>query len=119
MESRMKGNFHVRFGERDVETRSLLGEKVRRVPTLQLLAMITPDQRERFVRELTHRTVDEQRCAVGYYILFEDEDGNRRIEFRPDDAELEVAGIEHYAFTSKRPEAVADVVKEQPHEIPP
>ena len=65
------------------------------------------------------RQVDEKRCAVGYYILFEDEDGHRTIEFRPDDAELEVAGIEHYAFTAKRPETVAVTVKEeQRNEIP-
>lgn len=59
------------------------------------------------------RQVDEQRCAVGWYILFEDEDGHRSIEFRPDDAELEIAGIEHYLFTAKRPERLVDTVKEE------
>jgi len=33
MESRVKGNFHARFGERDRETRTSQGVKVRSVPT--------------------------------------------------------------------------------------
>ncbi len=37
----MKGNFHVRFGEGDGETRSLKDEKVRPVPTLQLKGQST------------------------------------------------------------------------------
>jgi hypothetical protein len=41
MESRMKGNFHVRFGEGDGETRSLKDEKVRPVPTLQMKGQST------------------------------------------------------------------------------
>lgn len=58
MESRMKGNFHVRFGERDVETRSSQDGKVRCVPTLHLIAMIAPEDREQFVRELTESVVN-------------------------------------------------------------
>src|SRR5574341_2056928 len=41
MESRMTGNFHVRFGERDGETRSSKDEKVRPVPTLQMKGQST------------------------------------------------------------------------------
>ncbi len=58
MESWMKGNFHVRFGERDVETRLPLGEKLRRVPTLHLIRMVPSERREQFVRQLTERTMN-------------------------------------------------------------
>jgi hypothetical protein len=55
----MKGNFHVRFGERDVETRLPYGEKVRRVPTLHLIRMVPHEEREQFVNDLTYNTVED------------------------------------------------------------
>jgi hypothetical protein len=59
MESRMIGNFHVRFGERDGETRPLQGGKVRRVPTLQLIQMIPIEEREQFICELTKQSLEQ------------------------------------------------------------
>jgi len=56
LESRMRGNSHVRFGERGGETRQPQGWKVRPAPTLRSGGMFV--QSERFVKAYGGRIGD-------------------------------------------------------------
>jgi hypothetical protein len=44
----MKGNFHVRFGERGGETRWLQNQKVRSAPTLRSGSLLSVDEKPAF-----------------------------------------------------------------------